>query len=94
MTCSIQNRAIATMTSAGPAALFAHKVEPEARTAPQPRSDRRSILMRAAWLLNPGDIVSDLVGARNPDDRMILRLFVNLGRYAKVAMLIVLVFAV
>lgn len=39
-------------------------------------------------LLYPGTLACDLFGVRDPDGRMILRMFVNLSVYSKLAVLI------
>ncbi len=80
--------ATAMMISADPAALFA--VTCDSATAPTPSDKSRSIGAWVARILNPGEVVSDLLGARKSDDRTVLRMFVNLGVYSKVAVLIAL----
>ena len=44
------------------------------------------------WFLAPGDIVCDWLKVRDADSRMLLRMFVNLTVYGKLAILIVLPF--
>lgn len=36
------------------------------------------------WLLLPGEYVCDWLGVKDPDSRMLLRMFVNLSIYGKI----------
>lgn len=47
----------------------------------------------AQYLLYPGNAVCDALEIHDPDSRMLLRMFVNVGLYAKLTMLIVYFFA-
>lgn len=84
----------AMMTALDPGAFFAGgafgaAASPACEDAgPKERRGLRAVLR----LLNPGDLLCDLVGAQKPDDRTVLRMFVNLGARAKIAVLIVLMF--
>ena len=41
----------------------------------------------AAYVLMPGEIICTALGVKEPDSRMLLRMFVNLTVYAKLGLL-------
>ena len=47
---------------------------------------------RVSWLLKPGEYVCDWLQVEDPDSRLLLRLFVNLSIYAKLAGIFTLAF--
>jgi hypothetical protein len=47
---------------------------------------------RVPWILKPGEYVCDWLQVHDPDSRLLLRLFVNLSIYAKLAGLLTLAF--
>lgn len=53
----------------------------------------RSLRERAGLLfLLPGDLVCDWLGVKDGESRFLLRMFVNLGVYGKIAILLTLAF--
>ena len=45
------------------------------------------------WMLWPGDAACDYLNIEDPDSRMLLRMFINLTVYAKIAGIVVLALA-
>ena len=45
------------------------------------------------WMLWPGDAACDYLNIKDPDSRMLLRMFINLTVYAKIAGIVVLALA-